>query len=79
MKKQILYLGKTLSKKEQKLVNGGGAIGFCDEGGNCPTGQYCEGIYCYLNDNGGGNNGGSNNCTGPWQFCPEGGISCTGC
>ena len=78
MKKTILNLGKSLNKIEQKLVNGGGAVGFCDGQGNCPLGQYCEGIYCYIDD-GGSNDPGGNNCTGPWEFCPNGGVSCTGC
>ncbi|WGH76848.1 hypothetical protein P8625_06820 [Tenacibaculum tangerinum] len=78
MKKQILNLGTILDKATQKLINGGdNPVGFCDENNSCPSGQYCNGFYCYVdNDNGAG---GSNNCTHPWQFCPNGGISCTGC
>ncbi|WP_417784627.1 hypothetical protein [Tenacibaculum sp.] len=79
MKKSILNLGRTLNKIEQKLINGGGAVGFCDGEGNCPSGQYCEGIYCYVNDGGNDGPGNGSNCTGPWEFCPNGGISCTGC
>ena len=79
MKKSILSLGKPLNKREQKLINGGGAVGFCDMNGNCPSGQYCEGIYCYTNDTGGGGGGNNSNCTHPWEFCPDGSISCTGC
>ncbi|MEE4000935.1 hypothetical protein V1T75_11370 [Tenacibaculum sp. FZY0031] len=78
MKKTILNLGKPLNKTAQKLINGGGAVGFCGGEGSCPAGQYCQGIYCYTED-GNGSDPGNNNCTGPWQFCPNGGISCTGC
>ncbi|RSC93423.1 hypothetical protein [Tenacibaculum singaporense] len=84
MKKSILKLGNALNQTEQKQINGGGAVGFCDGEGNCPSGQYCDGIYCYTKDGSGSGTGtgtgtGSNNCTGPWEFCPNGGISCTGC
>ena len=77
MKKSILNLGRALNKAEQKTINGGGAVGFCDVYGNCPSGQYCKGDYCYMNGSGG--NTGGDNCTGPWQLCPNGDISCTGC
>ena len=33
MKKQILNLGKALSKAEQKLINGGDEQGFCKDAG----------------------------------------------
>jgi len=57
---------KTLSKKEQINVKGGGIpMSYCVEPGpdnyytTCPPGQHCEGIYCVLTDpNGGGTNGG---------------------
>lgn len=78
MKKQILKLGNALNQAEQKQINGGGAVGFCDGEGNCSPGQYYDGIY-YNTEYGSGSCTGSNNSTGPWKFCPNGGISCTGC
>ncbi|WP_408024906.1 hypothetical protein [Tenacibaculum sediminilitoris] len=80
MKKQVLTLGKALNKEDQKLINGGGdPVGLCDGNNSCPSGEYCRGIYCYRDNDGGTGTGGSNNCTHPWQFCPNGSISCTGC
>ncbi|MFT7900615.1 hypothetical protein VBY74_11605 [Tenacibaculum ascidiaceicola] len=51
MKKQILNLGKPLSKTHQTLINGGGEIvGLCDFEGNCPRGSYCaDGYVCIKN------------------------------
>ncbi|MGG6231608.1 hypothetical protein [Tenacibaculum sp. SDUM215027] len=78
MKKSILNIGKSLNKEKQKLINGGSTpVGLCDSENSCPTGYYCEGIYCYKDY--GDNDNGDNSCTGPWQFCPNGGVSCTGC
>ncbi len=78
MKKSILNIGKFLSKEEQKLIHGGNTpVGLCDSENNCSSGYYCEGIYCYKDY--GDNGDGSGSCTEPWQFCPNGGISCTGC
>jgi len=79
MKKQFLNLGKALNKAEQKSINGGGAIGICDEFGNCPSGSHCEGGYCYSDNTNPNPGGGTGNCTGPWRFCPNGGITCTTC
>lgn len=70
MKKSILNLGKVLNKTQQKAINGGGAIGFCDGNGDCPSGSYCSNHFCHTNGsdpgNGGGNGGG---CTTPTRFC----------
>jgi len=41
MKKQILNLGKGLSKSEQKLVHGGGGHQECASHSECPAGQGC--------------------------------------
>ncbi|RBW54651.1 MULTISPECIES: hypothetical protein [unclassified Tenacibaculum] len=78
MKKSILILGKTLSKKEQKEINGNGAIGFCDASGGCPTGSHCEGYFCVKDSTGGGNPGGGNGGGGcvPDRFCVDDNDTC---
>ena len=50
MKKSILNIGKALEKAEQKQINGGITVAYCNEGGRalvaCIGGQllgYCRG------------------------------------
>ena len=69
MKKNILNLGKTLSKSAQKTINGGSRNIPCFEW--CELGSYFQSIIpkplfcnCGSTSTGGGNNGG-NNGNGP--------------
>ncbi|SNR16349.1 hypothetical protein [Tenacibaculum jejuense] len=45
MRKSILNLGKALTKTEQKSLNGGGVIRYCNNvGGFCDPLHICESI-----------------------------------
>ncbi|MCF6181068.1 hypothetical protein [Lutibacter sp.] len=58
MKKQFLNLGKTLSKAEQKQINGGEyqleCTDECSSDSECYMGQTCKSRYCAEN---------------PWSYC----------
>lgn len=45
MKKQLLNLGKGLSKAEQKLINGGKELQ-CESDMDCDPGMYCGNDAC---------------------------------
>ena len=65
--------GKLLSKTEQKLINGGGPVAFCDASGNCPPNTTCIDGLCYTNGGGGNPPGG---CNEPVRFCQEWETGC---
>ena len=44
MKKSILTIGKSLSKVEQKIINGGKLR--CSNANDCPEGMCCTGVDC---------------------------------
>ncbi len=51
MKKQILNLGKSLNKGEQKTINGG--VIYCGDGKSCPSTHCCNPRgYCVTDERG---------------------------
>ncbi|MDY0780820.1 hypothetical protein [Tenacibaculum sp. IB213877] len=71
MKKRILNLGLLLNKTDQKLVNGGIPVAFCEADGSCPQGYYCEGYFCHKEDSGGSGGGNPGGGCVPDRFCVD--------